>query len=160
MSTFHGDWEKTPKKMEALAKLITKNLKLANAQNLQVTRAVLVKHIQNQDLKWQKLKPQYVEQKKKKRLSTHILIATSEMMQSITTKVASNKMSGFVGVNRTAKRKDGQKTFLVAKIHEFGSKKRGIPKRPLFQPTFRQTKRKAISRYKKAIKKALDKIGD
>lgn len=159
MSTFHGPWDKVHKDMNALADRIKSNLKMATAQNAEVTRGVLVKHIQNQDLKWKKLGPKYKEQKKKKGLSTAILIATSEMMQSITTKVASDKMSAFVGVLRAGKREDGEDPVLIAKVHEFGSKKRKIDKRPLFQPSFSETKDQAVDRYKTAITKAIETVG-
>jgi len=159
MIQFHGQWDKVHDDLNNLADRISKQLKLATAQNVEVTKSALVKHIQNQDLKWKKLNPKYKAWKKKKGLSTATLISTSELMQSMTTKIASDKLSAFVGVLRSGKRKDGEKPVLIAAVHEFGSKKRKIPKRPLFQPTFSETKDQAVNRYKQAIFKALKSVG-
>lgn len=158
MSRLDGPWKDVEQDLNGLGMRINARVQLATAQNAEVVRKVLVKHIQNQDLPWKKLNTAYLERKKKKRLSTAILIATSEFMQSITTQISSDKLSAFVGVLRSGKRKDGEPAVLVAEIHEFGSKARNIPARPLFRPTFAEIKPEVADSYKAAINEALDTV--
>lgn len=159
MTEFTGPWDKVQKDLNDLGKNLSNNLKLATEQNAEIVRKGLVKHIQNQDLRWKKLNKDYVKQKRKRRLSMVIWIATSQLMQSITKKMSSNRLSAFTGVLRTARRKDGENPVLIGEVHEFGSKKRGIPKRPLFVPTFKEKKPEIVKRYKKSIADVLDKVG-
>lgn len=159
MSQMDGQWKELEDDLRGIGARLTANLQLTTAQNAEIVRKSLVKHIQNQDLHWAKLNPRYLESKRRRRLSTAILIATSEFMQSITTQMSSDKLSAFVGVLRNAKRKDGEPGVLIAELHEFGSKARNIPARPLFRPTFAEIKPEVTDRFKAAIKEVLETTG-
>jgi len=80
-------------------------------------------------------------------------------MQSITTELAGDRLSAFVGVLRSGKRKDGEPPVLIAEIHEFGSHARNITARPLFRPTFKEVQPDVERGYKKAIREALENTG-
>lgn len=101
---------------------------------------IAVKHLQKQDLKWRPLTPAYLSWKARNRLSTKILIATSTMFQSISTEISGTKtlMKAFIGVSKKIKDEDGNVVADIAKIHEFGSLKRGMPARPLWLPTLKE----------------------
>lgn len=159
MSRMDGPWKDLEQDLNGIGARLTANLQLTTAQNAEIVRKALVKHIQNQDLQWAKLNPKYLAYKKGNRLSTATLIATSEFLQSITTQMSSDKLSAFVGVLRNAKRKDGEPGVLVAEIHEFGSRARNIPPRPLFRPTFAEIKPEVADRFKAAIKEVLETVG-
>jgi len=155
MNQLTGRWQEFENDMVRLKANILAKLKLATLQNAEITKKGVVKHLQNQDLGWNKLNKKYLARKKKQGLSTVTLIATSQLMQSITTQSSSNKMSAFVGVLRTAKRRGGGKAVLIAAIHEFGSKRRKIPARPLFRPTLQEVKPQIANRYREALNEVL-----
>nr|BDD48157.1 hypothetical protein 1 [bacterium] len=155
MSQLTGEWKGFENDLVRLKTTLLTKLKLATVQNAEITKKSVVKHLQNQDLGWDKLSKKYLARKKKQGLSTATLIATSQLMQSITTQASSNKMSAFVGVLRTAKRRGGGKAVLIAAIHEFGSKRRKIPARPLFRPTLQEVKPQIANRYREALNEAL-----
>lgn len=155
MSQLTGPWKATERELRQIRAALLGRLRVATRQNAEMTRKGLVKHIQNQDLGWAKLKPTYLAYKKKKGLSTATLIATSQLMQSITTDLGHDKLSAFVGVLRSAKRKDGEKPEQIAAIHEYGSPRRKIPARPLFGPTMKEQQPHIVKRYRNAIDDAL-----
>lgn len=159
MSELTGNWDEVEQDLKMLNHSLKHNVQIATAQNAEIVRKGLVKHIQNQDMGWDKLSEKYKLQKKKKGLSTAILIATSTLLQSITTKLSTDKLSAFVGLLRTGKRKDGEDPVLIGEIHEFGSKKRNIPSRPLFRPTLAERKNEVVKRYKDAVEKTFDNVG-
>lgn len=155
MNEMTGPWQATERELLQMRASLLSRLGLATRQNAVMTRKGLVKHIQNQDLGWTKLKPAYLAYKKKKGLSTATLIATSQLMQSITTDISGDKLSAFVGVLRSSRRKDGEAPEQIAAIHEYGSPRRNIPARPLFQPTIKEEKQHIVERYRGAITEAL-----
>lgn len=155
MSELTGSWKKASYVVENLDKLIKAPLIKATAKNALLVEAALVKHIQNQDLGWAALNPAYKKFKEKKKLSSHILIATSTLLNSVTTQIIEGGMAAFVGVLRTAKGKGGRKEVMIAAVHEYGSAKRNIDARPLFRPTFKEMKPIILENYKKALEKAL-----
>jgi len=94
----------------------------------------LLRHIENQDLNWRSLNPQYKEWKIKNGLSEKIWKATSLLKDSIQV-IKNDDGSWFVGISGDIKYPDGTSVSLVAMVHEYGSPSRGIPARPLFRPT-------------------------
>lgn len=159
MNQLTGPWREYESDLLRLKIALLSRLKLATLQSSEVTKRGLVKHLQKQDLGWKKLNDKYREWKRKKGLSTATLISTSQMMQSITTQEAPDKMSAFVGVLRSGKRKDGEKPALIAAIHEYGSSARHIDARPLFRPTLKEVRPEIIKRYRKALKEVANHVG-
>lgn len=102
-------------------------------------RDTAVKHLRNQDLGWVSLAPETRRRKQNKGLSEKTLIATSSYFQSIT--AFSTSTHAYAGVKKTAKNKDGEIIADIAKVHEYGSKTRNIPARPLWRPTYKETVR-------------------
>lgn len=90
-------------------------------------------HMSNQDLSWQPLKASTLKYKK----GDKILIETSAYFQSITSWV--NKNTVYAGVSRKAKNGKGEEIANIAAVHEFGSKSRNIPARPLWKPTLKES---------------------
>ena len=159
MSEMNGPWRDLEKDLNGFGLKLTSRLQLATLQNAELVRKVLVKHLQNQDLSWKPLSPAYLASKKRRHLSTATLIATSQLMQSITTELAGDRLSAFVGVLRSGKRKDGEPPVLIAEIHEFGSHARNITARPLFRPTFKEVQPDIENGYKKAVREVLENTG-
>jgi len=131
-----GPWNK------AVIVAKTMKVKMDKASKLYITRmgskaeGIAKKHMRNQDLGWESLKPSTIAQKARSGLSGNILIATSSYFQSITSFTEGS--TAFVGVRRTVRNKDGEIIANIAKIHEFGG--RNIPKRPLWKPTLDEMK--------------------
>lgn len=159
MNELTGPWKEFEGDLFGLKANLLSRLKLATIQSAEVTKRGVVKHLQKQDLGWKKLNDKYREWKRKKGLSTATLISTSQMMQSITIQEAADKMSAFVGVLRSGKRKDGEKPALIAAIHEYGSSARHIEARPLFRPTLKEAKPEIAKRYREALKEVTENVG-
>lgn len=105
--------------------------------------AIAKQHLRDQDLNWKPLSPTYLKwkttkRKGKRRMSEKTLIATSSYFQSITTWADLKK--AYIGVKRGVNNEEGQEIANIAKIHEYGSTKRNIPARPLWQPTLEELK--------------------
>ncbi len=156
MSEMNGPWKNLENGLNGFGLKLTSRLQLATLQNAETVRKVLVKHLQNQDLSWKPLDPAYLASKKKRGLSTATLIATSQLMQSITTELSGDRLSAFVGVLRSGKRNDGEPPVLIAEIHEFGSGARNIAARPLFRPTFKEVMPDVEDGYRKAVREVLE----
>lgn len=135
-----GDWHL----VSNLAKNMGADVKHANKISLMQlaarAEAKAVKHLRDQDLKWKRLSPKYAEQKKKRGLSPKTLIATSSMMQSVTSKVNQEGTVSYAGVFRKSRNKEGQLIADIAKTMEYGSIVRGIVARPLWRPVFKEMK--------------------
>ena len=159
MSELNGPWKNLESDLNGFGLKLTSRLQLATLQNAELVRKVLVKHLQNQDLSWKPLDPEYLASKKRRRLSTATLIATSQLMQSITTDLSGDRLSAFVGVLRSGKRRDGEPPVLIAEIHEFGSHARNIAARPLFRPTFKEVRPDVENGYRKAVHEAVETTG-
>ncbi len=133
-----GDWD--------LALQLTKNLKDemedAAAKGMKIiglqAEKIAKMHISRQDLNWKPLNEEYKERKKKQGYSTNILVRTSTYFQNITT--YTTKTTTFAGVRRAVTDDDGNEIANLAAVHEFGSAKAGIDKRPLWTPTFVEVK--------------------
>lgn len=155
-----GDWKGVAEGLKSCNDAIRDGIKKATRKNAYILEAALVKHLQNQDLKWTALNPLYKKWKERSKLSNQILIATSTMMNSITTQMIDGDMGAFVGVLRTAagrKRGKGKapKPVLLAAVHEYGI---GVPKRPLFAPTFKEKEKELSDNYTAAITKAIESV--
>jgi hypothetical protein len=92
-------------------------------------------HLQNQDLNWTPLNVHYLKRKQntgkgKRRLSEKTLIATGSYFHSITSYTTARTVA--IGVLRGVRNADGVEIANIARIHEYGSKKRNIPARPLW----------------------------
>lgn len=66
--------------------------------------------------------------------SEKTLVDTSTYLQSITSEVDRTKMIAYAGVKRTKKYSNGENVANIAEIHEYGSKARNIPARPVWRP--------------------------
>lgn len=158
-SKLEGNWQAVLKKMDKIGDDVLEAAKLALHQNALVLERTIVKHFERQDLGWPKLNPAYKKYKTKRGLSNQVLIATSTLMQSITTQLSADGTEAFVGVLRTAPRKDGKKPVMIAAVHEYGSTKRKIKKRPFLEPSFKEKQQEFAKRYETKISEALAKVG-
>lgn len=134
-----GRWDVAGLFARNLKRDISEEMEAALKQIGSETEGLMKKFIRNQsgfsnpEAKWAPLSTAYAAYKKRtKGLSTKTLIATSSMLQSITSVAAYPKV--FVGVKRGTKGKDGSDTANIAAIMENGSKARNIPARPFIRP--------------------------
>ncbi len=125
------------------------NIKREPMRQLGLKGEALAKgHMRDQDLGWQSLSPKYLKRKQqskkgKRRRSEKILIDTSSYFQSITSFTTRDTVQ--IGVMRGVKNEDGQEIANIAKVHEYGSTKRNIPARPLWQVVLRELNAHIVS---------------
>lgn len=134
--TKFGDWDLVLNLTKHMEEDVMRANRIALAQLAARAEAIAVKHLRNQDLKWRPLDQRYLEYKTGKNLSDKILIATSTYFQSITSMVKGDV--SFAGVTRKVKEQSGQFVADIARVHEYGSVKRNIPARPLWQPVYKE----------------------
>lgn len=165
-----GPWDNITVALKEVNETIRKALAKATQRNLRMMEATLVKHLQNQDLGWPALGPVYKKWKEKHKLSNQILIATSVLMNSITTQVFGNGIEGFTGVLRQTRGGVGPKRgasgkfvkgkrprpVLIMAVHEFGLGRN--KKRPLFTPSFNEKGDEMVKVYVDAVEKALNEL--
>lgn len=137
MTKLIGDWLKVDHITKQLEVLGKQTMVEGLAKTGLYAEGVAKKHISNQDLGWKALNKDYKDQKKKKGLSTNILVSSSAYFQAITSFTKGKQVN--VGVKKAARDKEGNEIANIAAIHEFGSSKRNIPARPLWQPTLEET---------------------
>lgn len=133
---------------------VTRMVRGLEADMLQASHSCLTKwclkaeataklHMSAQDLNWTPLNPDYLQDKIRQGLSENTLIATSDYFQAITSYVSpmarGNNPTGWAGVKKAVLNADGEVIADIAKVHEYGSRVRNIPARPLWQPTYAET---------------------
>jgi hypothetical protein len=128
-----GAWNKVATLIEQMQTKLNK----AEQQVLQKigikAEELAVSRIEEQPSDWQQLSEAYTAQKIKKGLSENTYIATGSYRQAITSFVV-NRVA-YTGLKKVARNKEGQALADIAKTLEYGSVKRNIPPRPLWQPT-------------------------
>ena len=152
-----GNWNKTIRKLKRFQKKLEAKLLQTTEQAAEYVESIAVGHLKNQDLGWAPLKKSYLERKlltqkrKGRSLSGKILIATGTYFQSITSYVEG--LHAFVGVKRgVAREKDGKTDVVdIAAVHEEPITS-PVPKRPLWIPTFEETKSEVVKMFKKALR--------
>jgi hypothetical protein len=153
-----GDWEGFKKRLNTFSRRLVTNVERATAENLQMVEAAVVGHLVSQDLRWKPLSARYLKRKLGKktggRLSEKILIATGQYRRSITSEQF-NPFEGVVGVKKTQKYAGGEKVANIGLVHEFGTRDRRIPARPLWKPTTEELEERVVENYGKALKGAL-----
>lgn len=129
-----GEWDRVRLAIMMLKKEAQKSKSISLKRTGLFAEGEAKKHVSRQDLNWKPLNKEYLRRKKKRGLSNKILVATSTYFQSITSFVDMD--TAYAGVRRVSRYKDGKSVANIAKIHEYGSKERNIPARPLWRPTF------------------------
>lgn len=99
----------------------------------------ILKHMQNQDLAWEALKPNYKARKITEGYSEKIWIRTSTSMQTLSTTPAGND-AFFVGWVRGATSKDGEPMVKFLKRIEYGSLDGTQKPRPLVAPSVKEAR--------------------
>jgi len=131
-----GAWEQ----VEGLIGKLSKTFKDAQQETLKkvglFAEGKAKKHMSAQDLGWIPLKPETLKNKQRNNHSTNTLVMTSAYFQSITSWVQGDR--AYAGVKKVVRNDQGEEIANIAKIHEFGSRKAGIPARPLWQPVFKE----------------------
>lgn len=126
-----GDFNKAKKRIDSLSKNLQNAQKEILAKVALKAEAMAVERLQSQPSDWDPLNKDYKAQKIREGYSSHTLIRTSTMFQSITSFVKGNK--AYAGILKTEKNKDGESIANIAAIHEYGSVKRNIPARPIWR---------------------------
>lgn len=99
--------------------------------------------IRNQEFDWEALSPSYLRKKEREGLDTRIYIARGDYLNAIVVrrKPVRGKVVYTVGV-LPGRHYSGLTYVVLARIHEFGSRKRNIPARPLWRPIWSRWVRK------------------
>lgn len=157
-----GDWEAFERLQKQLNTEIKKAVKQAQMQVGLKVVSIVKHHLQAQDLAWVPLNKEYLERKVKKGYSEKTLIKTSTMFQAInsTTKSIGGKQVVFAGILRAKVDPKGNIIANIAALHEYGSKSRVVPERPLWRPSLGQTVQWMLTEkpFNKSIINALDKL--
>lgn len=153
-----GNWKGVKKTINKMGRTFERHSKDDLKDIVTFGEKIAVKYLRDQSLSWRPLSSDYLQQKASRGESTKILIASSQYLQSITSKI--NGGTGFVGVLRSARRSDddGQPMVNLARVHEFGSTSQNIPARKLWLPVGRRmwSKWKKL-RVEENIKKDIDR---
>lgn len=137
-----GDWGKLKMASRSLASDIKKAEVIALKKIGLKAESTAKEYILSQPSSWSPLTREYRERKERMRRSNKILISTSSYIQSITHKVDARVMVAYAGVTKKAVHKESKRPLVdIAKVHEFGSKARNIPARPVWQPTMKLVKK-------------------
>ena len=150
MSNLFGDWNKVNRFMRTMNPRFVAAMSKATSDNLALAERTVVHHLRNQDLRWKRLNRDYLKRKRRLGLSEKTLIATGTYFKNITS-VKDSPFEGAVGVLRTAKNRKGGSVANLAKVHEFGTRNKRIPKRPLWEPSTEEIADEALRNYDKAM---------
>ena len=129
-----GPWEKVMADLKSL-NITIRNSALYGQKKAVIQYYNIVKnHLINQDLPWASLKPNYLKQKH----SSSTLIETGTYLSNIS--YWRDSYVYYIGVKQgifetTKGGKQGLELAILASIHEYGSRKRNIAKRPLWKPS-------------------------
>jgi hypothetical protein len=150
----HGNWTGVIRKLESFQSELNRELAKVTTQVAEFVESKATSHLKNQDLGWQPLSPAYLRWKLShrgrgsRRLSEKILIATGTYFQSITSYIES-PTSAFIGVKRgVAREADGSDVIDIASIHESREPRTRIPRRPLWEPTYNETKPEIVKMFR------------
>lgn len=129
-----GDWDIVGLFTQRLGRELSASRAIALKRIALESEKIAKQHIQRQDLKWSPLNAAYLKRKLAQGMNKKILIRTSTYFQSVTGYVEGD--TALAGIKREAKDKDGKSLANIAAVHEYGSKRRNIPARPLWKPTY------------------------
>lgn len=110
--------------------------------------------IRNQEFDWEPLSPAYLRKKEREGLDERIYIAHGDYLNSIVVrrKPIKDKIVFTVGVT-SGRHYSGFTYVVLARIHEFGSRKANIPARPLWRPIWSRWAREAKGKLKNLSKR-------
>jgi len=114
----------------------------------------LKKRIADQAFKWKPLSPKYKARKERLGLDPRTLIATGKYLKSIrvASRMYGNNLSYQLGTRKDTHGPSGLPYIELARLMEYGSRKRKLPARPHWRPTIRKYRRLQQSRIKAAHK--------
>ena len=148
----YGDWSKARSIFGSLASRFQHEIKKASGIVTEYIDRVVTLHLDRQDLNWKPLSPEFLKFKRGHGYSTDIYTMTASYRNSIATWVSPDGFSCAVGVKRTALHAKSKRPLVqLGYVLEYGSEAAGIPARPLWRPSFDETKPEILEIYKKAI---------
>jgi hypothetical protein len=121
------------KVVQAFSNSLLKVTEAASIRSANRLHSYTLDVIDRQKYNWKPLSQEYKNRKRSKGLDTRILLATKEYRNAI---FYNKKDDGIVvvGVPQRLHKDSGLQFNVLARIHEFGSNKVGIPARPLWRP--------------------------
>ena len=148
-----GDWDKLKKDLERMGSLLEKNL--ATATKINAMRLVDgTKDTIRSGRGMVALQPETIKRKG----SSKPLIDYADMLNAITHKLIT-KLSFFIGIPRTAKRKKGpnagEDLVNIGEAHEKGAPKANIPARPFIHPTIQRMWKSMVATWKGCLRDTL-----
>lgn len=145
------------KVIEVFSKSLFKVTEVSTLRAASRLHTYILDVLDTQSYNWKPLSAAYKKRKEKKGLDTRILLATHEYRDSIFYK-ENKDGSVVVGVPNKIHQDSGLHFNMLARIHEFGSKKVGIPARPLWRPAMSWWVRDLNSTAKKEMLVNLSKM--
>ncbi len=157
----YGDWDKLEKDLKKMQPLLDANMEKATKYNAMSLRDEIKRRIRS-GKGMVALKKATIERKG----SSKPLIEHGDLLNAVTYKTL-GKISFFIGVPRTAKRKRAMKlagnrgavskTELVniAAVHEFGAPSRNIPARPYVRPSIQRSWKGMVAVWKRSLRDTL-----
>lgn len=119
-----------------------------NREEAERMLAVVKSHMDRQDLPWVPLSPPYLRRKERQGLSTDIWKATETLYNQLKVVYDSNTETYYVGGEEgEVHGPSGLEVNHLIDIHERGRPPMGIPARPLFEPSSREARKGANSRF-------------
>lgn len=151
-----GDWTKCLGVLDSLANKVKSEMGRQIGQSVKKIEARVLDHMDEQDLGWDALNPDYARRKEAKGLSPDTLRATNQMYSNITTR-QENDFTGAVGVKRGVRTGDGEDVTDIALIHEQPDNDgKKIPARKLWEPTFEEMQRELPPDLVGCVKRMID----
>lgn len=135
-----GQWDLAGLLTRNLSKDIEKSNTIVLKQIGLELEGMIVKRILSQPAEWEPLSEKYLDRKEREGKSNLMLIATSSMLNSVTSFVKYPVV--FAGVKRGAFNEDGEQIEDIAAIMHFGSEKRGIPARDFLTKPYQEMRKK------------------
>lgn len=114
----------------------------------------IVLHIQNQDLPWAELDPDYKARKIAQGFSEDILIRTGTALETVRV-IMIDENNFFVGWPRGVQHKEGGQVYQIMAVHEFGSNDGTIVARPVVGPSLEELREWLKPEMEKIIKVSL-----
>lgn len=141
-----GNWGKATRLTNSLKGDISHATGIALRRIGLETERKVVKYIQRQPSTWPALSDEYKERKAAQGYSNLMLRRTGDYINRITSSVAPDKMSVFVGVRKGVRSKDGSKLWQIGAVLEYGRKGDTKKARPHFRPVNKLMRKKIVSK--------------
>lgn len=155
MSTINkfGAWNLVASQLRHKANEVEKAIDKGFGKIALAGEAIVLSHIQNQDLPWEPLAESYRAKKRQQGYSDNIYVRTGSYFKEV--KGWHDDKKVYVGIPENTLNYEGNALDVIAQTLEYGSHKLNIPPRPLMEPSMEETKKKTNDIMKQVLKEVL-----